>query len=43
MLHTARPIEKARPSLAWFLNPTGHQRVTLRAPQYKDTVLQELP
>jgi hypothetical protein len=32
-LHTAGPIKKARPSLALFLNPTGHQRVALRAPQ----------
>src|SRR5216683_7846031 len=35
--HTAGPIKKARPSRAWFLNTTGHQRVTLRATQYKDT------
>src|SRR5258708_4092984 len=27
--------------LAWFLNTTGHQRVTLRAPQYKDTGVQK--
>src|SRR5579859_5868836 len=33
---------KARPSLALFLNPTGHQRVALRAPQSKDTAVQEL-
>jgi hypothetical protein len=42
VLHTARPITKARPSLASFLNRTGHQRVTLRAPQYKDTGVQKL-
>src|SRR5207302_3089004 len=29
--------------LAWFLNTTGHQRVTLRAPQYKDTGVQKSP
>src|SRR5450755_2438014 len=33
---------KARPSLAWLLNRTGHQRVTLRATQYKDTAVQNL-
>src|SRR5258708_15635204 len=27
--------------LAWFLNTTGHQRVTLRATQYKDTGVQK--
>src|SRR5579859_977073 len=32
---------KARPSLAAFLNRTGHQRVTLRATQYKDTAVQK--
>src|SRR5450755_1711040 len=32
---------KARPSLAWLLNRTGHQRVTLRATQYKDTAVQK--
>src|SRR5260221_4329192 len=32
---------KARPSLASFLNTTGYQRVTLRAPQYKDTGVQK--
>src|SRR5215469_3037575 len=41
LLHTARPIEKARPSLAWFLNTTGYQRVTSRPPQYKDTGVQK--
>src|SRR5216683_8445659 len=40
-LHTAGPIKKARPSLARFLNTTGHQRVTLRATQYKDTGVQK--
>jgi hypothetical protein len=36
-LHPARPIEKARTSLAWFLSQTDHERVALRAPQYKGT------
>src|SRR2546429_6325682 len=37
LLHPARPIEKARTSSAWFLSPTDHERVALRAPQYKGT------
>src|SRR5690242_7332888 len=41
LLHTAGPIKKARPSLASFLNTTGHQRVTLRAPPSKDTGVQK--
>jgi len=36
-LHTARPIRKARTSLAPFLSRTDHERVALRAPQYKGT------
>jgi len=36
-LHTARPIKKARTSLALFLSRTDHERVALRAPQYKGT------
>jgi hypothetical protein len=36
-LHPARPIEKARTSLAPFLSETDHERVALRAPQYKGT------
>jgi transposase len=34
--------EKARPSLARFLNRTGHQSVTRRATQEKDTAVQNL-
>src|SRR5215471_10945770 len=41
VLHTARPIEKARTSSALFLSPTDHERVALRAPQYKGTGPQE--
>src|SRR5438132_3694409 len=37
LLHPARPIEKARTSSASFLSPTDHERVALRAPQYKGT------
>ena len=36
-LHPARPIEKARTSLAPFLSGTDHERVALRAPEYKGT------
>ena len=36
-LHPARPIEKARTSLAPFLSRTDHERVAPRAPQYKGT------
>src|SRR5207245_1395494 len=39
--HPARPIQKARISLAAFLSRTDHERVTLRAPQYKGTYAQE--
>src|SRR2546429_8857809 len=35
LIHPARPIKKARTSLAWFLSQTDHERVALRAPQYK--------
>jgi transposase len=41
LLHPARPIEKARSSLAQFLSQTDHERVALRAPQYKGTRAQE--
>jgi hypothetical protein len=39
--HPARPIQKARTSLAPFLSGTDHERVALRAPQYKGTRAQE--
>src|SRR5438034_3523108 len=41
LLHPARPIEKARTSSAWFLSTSDHERVALRAPQYKGTRAQE--
>src|SRR5205823_13110161 len=41
LFHPARPIEKARTSLAAFLSRTDHERVALRAPQYKGTHAQE--
>jgi hypothetical protein len=37
LFHPARPIKKARTSLALFLSQTDYERVTLRAPQYKGT------
>jgi hypothetical protein len=40
-LHTARPIRKARTSLALFLSGTDDEKVVLRAPQYKGTGTQE--
>src|SRR6202048_5584009 len=40
-LHPARPIKKARTSLAPFLSGTDHERVALRALQYKRTGAQE--
>ena len=39
--HTARPLEKARTSLALFLSKTADEKVVLRAPQYKGTGTQE--
>ena len=39
--HPARPIKKARTSLAPFLSGSDHERVALRAPQYKGTRAQE--
>src|SRR6266516_6135702 len=41
LFHPARPIKKARTSLAPFLSKTDHERVALRAPQYKGTRAQE--
>src|SRR5947207_5197526 len=41
VLHPARPIEKARTSLASFLSRTDDERVALRAPQYKGSRAQE--
>src|SRR5690348_229101 len=41
LFHPARPIKKARTSLAAFLSRTDHERVALRAPQYKGTHAQE--
>src|SRR5947209_5357352 len=41
LFHPARPIEKARTSLAPFLSRTDHERVALRAPQYKGSRAQE--
>jgi len=35
LIHPARPIKKARTSLALLLSQTDHERVALRAPQYK--------
>src|SRR6266567_6029432 len=35
LIHPARPIKKARTSLALLLSETDHERVALRAPQYK--------
>src|SRR5207237_3856036 len=39
--HTARPIKKARTSLALFLSETDDEKVVLRAPQYKGTGARE--
>src|SRR5947209_10921658 len=39
--HPARPIQKARTSLAPFLSRTDDERVALRAPQYKGSRAQE--
>jgi transposase len=41
VLHTARPIRKARTSLALFLRRTDDEKVVLRALQYKGTGTQE--
>src|SRR5439155_16683483 len=41
LLHPARPILKARTSLAPFLGRTDDERVALRAPQYKGSRAQE--
>src|SRR5438874_11249645 len=35
LIHPARPIKKARTALALLLSQTDHERVALRAPQYK--------